>query len=172
MSRDNFAIDLPSPHLSATSNGVIKSPNSLKSPTDRRGLSFSREGILGSAQKARNLSQSSGDRDSTTNGNGMQNRKDSDDGINPLKRRNTDAGSDYPRRRATIAVCTPLSTTALSHLANMQCSVRYAGHGNRAAMARSQSAGSASSSAQSVSIVSLASSSMLEISSFWNTFHV
>ncbi|KFX92161.1 hypothetical protein O988_07389 [Pseudogymnoascus sp. VKM F-3808] len=102
MSRDNFAIDLPpSPHLSATSNGVIKSPNALKSPTDRRGLSFSREGILGSAQKARNLSQSSGDRDSTTNG--MQNRKDSDDGINPLKRRNTDAGSDYPRRRATIA---------------------------------------------------------------------
>jgi hypothetical protein len=110
MSRDNFAIDLPpSPHLSATSNGVIKSPNALKSPTDRRGLSFSREGILGSAQKARNLSQSSGDRDSTTNG--MQNRKDSDDGINPLKRRNTDAGSDYPRRRATIAVCILRSTT-------------------------------------------------------------
>lgn len=169
MSRDNFAIDLPSPHLSAMSNGVIKSPNSLKSPTDRRGLSFSREGILGSAQKARNLSQSSGDRDSTPNG--LQNRKDSDDGINPLKRRNTDAGSDYPRRRATIAVCTPRSTTALSYLANMQCSARYAGPGNRAAMARSQSAGSALSSAQSASIASLASSSMLEISSSWNTFH-
>src|SRR5690349_11730288 len=117
MSRDNFAIELPSPRLSATSNGVIKSPNSLKSPAnDRRGLSFSREGILGSAQKARNLSQSSGDRDSTTNG--LQNRKDSDDGINPLKRRNTDAGSDYPRRRATIAVCMALSTVALSFLAN------------------------------------------------------
>ena len=109
MSRDNFAIELPSPRLSATSNGVMKSPpNSLKSPNDRRGLSFSREGILGSAQKARNLSQSSGDRDSATNG--LQNRKDSDDGINPLKRRNTDAGSDYPRRRATIAVCTQRST--------------------------------------------------------------
>lgn len=163
MSRDNFAIDLPSPHLSATSNGVIKSP------TDRRGLSFSREGILGSAQKARNLSQSSGDRDSTPNG--LQNRKDSDDGINPLKRRNTDAGSDYPRRRATIAVCTPRSITALSYPANMQCSARYAGPGNRAAMARSQSAGSALSSVQSASIASLASSSMLGISSSWNTFH-
>jgi len=103
MSRDNFAIELPSPRLSATTNGVIKSPNSLKSPNDRRALSFSREGILGSAQKARNLSQSSGDRESMANG--LQNRKDSDDGINPLKRRSTDAGSDYPRRRATIAVC-------------------------------------------------------------------
>lgn len=28
----------------------------------------------------------------------------SDEGSNPLKRRNTDAGVDYPRRRATIAV--------------------------------------------------------------------
>jgi hypothetical protein len=65
--------------------------------------SFSREGILGSAQKARGLSQSSGDRESMTNG--LQNgRQNSDDGINPLKRRSTDAGIDYPRRRATIAV--------------------------------------------------------------------
>lgn len=104
MSRDNFAIDLSSPHLSTTTtNGVHKSPNSLTSPIDRRALSFSREGILGSAQKARNLSQSSGDRDSTANG--LQNRKDSDDGINPLKRRSADNGNDYPRRRATIAVC-------------------------------------------------------------------
>jgi hypothetical protein len=65
-------------------------------------MSFSREGILGSAQRARNLSQSSGDQESATAG--LQNKKDSDDGINPLKRRSTDAGSDYPRRRATIAV--------------------------------------------------------------------
>lgn len=32
-------------------------------------------------------------------------RVSSDEGSNPLKRRNTDAGVDYPRRRATIAVC-------------------------------------------------------------------
>jgi hypothetical protein len=104
MSRDSFSIELPSPRLSATTNGVLKSPgNSLKSPNNHRALSFSREGILGSAQKARNLSQSSGDRDSATAS--LQNLKDSDDGINPLKRRSTDAGNDYPRRRATIAVC-------------------------------------------------------------------
>lgn len=101
-STDTFSIDLPSPHLAVNSNGTLKSPNSLKSPNERRALNFGREGILGSAQKARNLSQSSGDRDSATAS--LQNRKDSDDGMNPLKRRSTDAGSDYPRRRATIAV--------------------------------------------------------------------
>lgn len=99
---------------------------SLKSPAGaRRMASFSRDGILGSAQKARNLSQSSGDREQivsglhggrhqtngNTNGNGNGNangnsnhNNTSDDGINPLKRRSTDAGIDYPRRRATIAV--------------------------------------------------------------------
>ena len=104
-SRDTFSIELPSPHLSLANGngGPMKSPNhSLKSPNDRRAMSFSHEGILGSAQRARNLSQSSGDRESATAG--LQNKKDSDDGINPLKRRSTDAGSDYPRRRATIAV--------------------------------------------------------------------
>jgi hypothetical protein len=104
-SRDTFSIELPSPHRSLTNGngGPLKSPNnSLKSPNDRRAMSFSREGILGSAQRARNLSQSSGDQESATAG--LQNKKDSDDGINPLKRRSTDAGSDYPRRRATIAV--------------------------------------------------------------------
>lgn len=106
-STDTFSIELPPPHLHINSNGILKSPNSLKSPSDRRALSFSREGILGSAQKARNLSQSSGDRESAVSG--LQNRKDSDDGINPLKRRSTDAGSDYPRRRATIAVCSAIS---------------------------------------------------------------
>jgi len=110
ISRDNFSIDVPAPHLTLVTNGNINgsgnlhSPNPLKSPTARRLANFSREGILGSAQKARNLSQSSGDRESMTNG--LQNRQNgtSDDGINPLKRRSTDAGIDYPRRRATIAV--------------------------------------------------------------------
>lgn len=82
-------------------NGNLNSPNSLKSPTSRRMQSFSREGILGSAQKARNLSQSSADRESIPNG---ISKPSSDDGSNPLKRRSTDAGIDYPRRRATIAV--------------------------------------------------------------------
>lgn len=110
MSRDKFDINIPSPQLSLSINGDLTSPTSLKSPNGRRGTTFSREGILGSAQKARNLSQSSADRVSVTNG--LQNRQNqnqngtSDDGVNPLKRRSTDAGIDYPRRRATIAVST------------------------------------------------------------------
>jgi hypothetical protein len=35
----------------------------------------------------------------------MQNNQSDDGSINPLKRRNTSAEVDYPRRRATIAVC-------------------------------------------------------------------
>ncbi|KAK0111580.1 hypothetical protein ONS95_001929 [Cadophora gregata] len=108
ISRDKFNIDIPSPRLQlitngngVNGNGALHSPNPLKSPNSRRVQNFSREGILGSAQKARNLSQSSGDRESMTNG--VQHRQNSDDGINPLKRRSTDAGIDYPRRRATIA---------------------------------------------------------------------
>lgn len=111
ISRDKFTIDIPSPRLQPVTNGnkivngngSLTSPNPLKSPSARRMQSFAREGILGSAQKARNLSQSSGDREPMING--VQSaRQHSDDGINPLKRRSTDAGIDYPRRRATIAV--------------------------------------------------------------------
>jgi len=111
ISRDKFTVDIPSPRLqlatngngAVNGNGTLSSPNPLKSPNNRRMQNFSREGILGSAQKARNLSQSSGDRESMTNGL-QSTRQASDDGINPLKRRSTDAGIDYPRRRATIAV--------------------------------------------------------------------
>ncbi|KAJ9160966.1 hypothetical protein NKR19_g2801 [Coniochaeta hoffmannii] len=100
-SREGFSIEIPSPQVNATNGGnTLKSPTSLKSA---RAASFSREGILGSAQKARNLSQSSDNRPETL-ANGMQNGQQSDDGgINPLKRRNTSAEVDYPRRRATIA---------------------------------------------------------------------
>jgi hypothetical protein len=97
--RDGFSIDIPSPQISA-SNGAnaLKSPTSLKSA---RTPSFSREGILGSAQKARNLSQSSDNRPDAVV---TLQKVPSDENMNPLKRRNTDAGVDYPRRRATIAV--------------------------------------------------------------------
>lgn len=101
-SRDNFAIDVPTPSLSATNGNGLKSP--LKSPTalkTQRQASFTREGILGSAQKARNMSQSSDNRQDSL---GML-KDGSDECTNPLKRRNTDASVDYPRRRATIAVC-------------------------------------------------------------------
>jgi hypothetical protein len=103
--RDNsaFGIEIPSPQLGA-SNGVntLKSPTALKTA---RTPSFSRQGIMGSAQKARNLSQSSDNRPDNV-ADQKANTSD-DDVVNPLKRRNTDAGVDYPRRRATIAVCPP-----------------------------------------------------------------
>ncbi|KAK3390955.1 hypothetical protein B0H63DRAFT_127951 [Podospora didyma] len=103
MPNRDFSVEIPSPQLMASTNGVnaLKSPTSLKS---NRTPSFSREGILGSAQKARNLSQSSDNRpDNVSNGLQQQQKGSSDEGMNPLKRRNTDAGLDYPRRRATIA---------------------------------------------------------------------
>ncbi|KAL0472370.1 C6 finger domain-containing protein [Neurospora intermedia] len=98
----DFTIEIPSPQVAPTTNGVntVKSPATLKSS---RAPNFSREGILGSAQKARNLSQSSENRPDNVNvSNGFQ-KAPSEESTNPLKRRNTDAGVDYPRRRATIA---------------------------------------------------------------------
>ncbi|OTB06488.1 hypothetical protein M426DRAFT_72253 [Hypoxylon sp. CI-4A] len=97
--REGFSIEVPSPQLNAVTNGsTLKSPTSVKA---QRTASFSREGILGSAQKARNLSQTTEIRtEQITNG---MSKASSDEGGNPLKRRNTDATVDYPRRRATIA---------------------------------------------------------------------
>ncbi|KAI8250286.1 Echinocandin B biosynthetic cluster transcription factor ecdB [Colletotrichum sp. SAR11_239] len=99
-SRDNFNIEVPSPSMTSIVNGIhpLKSPASLKT---QRTPSFSRDGLISSAHKARNMSQSSDHRpDALTNG---VHKPSSDEGSNPLKRRNTDAGVDYPRRRATIA---------------------------------------------------------------------
>jgi len=101
-SRDTFTVEVPSPQLSAVTNGnPIKSPISLKT---QRTPSFSREGILGSAQKARNLSQSSENRPDGVPNGVHKAPSVGEESSNPLKRRNTDAGVDYPRRRATIAV--------------------------------------------------------------------
>ncbi|KAI1853111.1 hypothetical protein JX265_011392 [Neoarthrinium moseri] len=97
-SRENFAIEVPSQPHSASNGSSLKSPSSAKAA---RTTNFSREGILGSAQKARNLSQSSEARPDTLAVD-LQ-KVSSDENINPLKRRNTDATIDYPRRRATIA---------------------------------------------------------------------
>lgn len=101
-SRDTFSIDISSPQLNAINGSSVKSPTGLK---PLRNPSFSREGILGSAQKARNLSQASDQQGSGIIGtNGLQKSPSDEGSINPLKRRNTDATVDYPRRRATIAV--------------------------------------------------------------------
>jgi hypothetical protein len=210
MSKDQFMIDIPSPRLQiltnghGNSNGNLGSPNPLKSPNARRLQQFSREGIIGSAQKARNLSQSSVDRESMTNGiqnqvrdllfylleifhnfwnivmNALikarneltpiyqnQNRQTaSDDGINPLKRRSTDAGIDYPRRRATIAVSSfvPLGYS----FANMY-SVKSVVLESHDVTERNRSASSAPNWALNASIVSQVSNLMLVINSSWST---
>ncbi|KFA63518.1 hypothetical protein S40285_00264 [Stachybotrys chlorohalonatus IBT 40285] len=98
-SRDSFSIDVTSSTLTTIPNGAagIRSPTHLKS---QRTPSFSRDAIMGSASKPRHLSQSS---DSIQNGNPSTTKAGSDEDSNPLKRRNTDVGVDYPRRRATIA---------------------------------------------------------------------
>lgn len=101
--RENFTIEIPNPTLTAIPNGAasgVKSPNDLKTPQRTPGLG--RESILGAAQKARNQSQVSIS-ESLQLSNGVG-KAPSDEGSNPLKRRNTDVGIDYPRRRATIAV--------------------------------------------------------------------
>lgn len=160
LSRDQFSVEMPSPGLHATDgNGSLKTPNSLASPSDRRAQSFGRDGILGSAQKARNLSQSSADRHGITNGNhngtsngSKSNGRDSgDDGINPLKRRNTDAGNDYPRRRATIAVRTTNHLFYPQALLLTITSAKSVAPANPAATATSPNAAFASSSAQTAS---------------------
>jgi len=98
--RDTFGIDIPSPQLTMGNGvGALKSPTIIKT---QHNPGFTREGILGAAQKARNMSQSSSET-RPSEANGLQ-KVSSDEGMNPLKRRNTDAGVDYPRRRATIAV--------------------------------------------------------------------
>ncbi|KAH8681526.1 hypothetical protein BX600DRAFT_375253 [Xylariales sp. PMI_506] len=99
--RDNFNIELPSPQLNTTINGsTLKSPSATK--TARAAAGFSREGILGSSASQKGLmTQSTEARsDQTANGN---HKNSGDESTNPLKRRNTDATVDYPRRRATIA---------------------------------------------------------------------
>lgn len=73
--------------------------------------------------------------------NGLQNKQNSDDGINPLKRRSTDAGIDYPRRRATIAVSAFKITFFGSGL--HATSVKYVVRASRDVMVQSQNANSA-----------------------------
>lgn len=174
MSRDQFSIEMPMPHLTLTTNGngnsnntshnahnSLNSPNPVKSPNARRVAHFSREGILGSAQKARNLSQSSGERESMSNGLQNGNGQSGDDGTNPLKRRSTDGGVDYPRRRATIAVGHSFcNVNFLSYLdeTNIQAaSVRSAAHASLAVTAPSPSVNCAPNWAQNASTVSLGS---------------
>lgn len=99
----SFSIDLSGAPLASATNGslnAIKSPAALK----QRAASFSREGILGAAHKARNLSQTSDTRPDIMSGSNQAKTPSDEGSINPLKRRNPDSSVDYPRRRATIAV--------------------------------------------------------------------
>lgn len=99
-SRKSFHVDVPGASL--ISNGASLG---LKSPSDlapQRAASFSRDGMLGATGAGRPVGSSQAAlTDSLLNGLA---KSSSDEGSNPLKRRNTDVGVDYPRRRATIAV--------------------------------------------------------------------
>jgi len=114
----DFTVEIPAPGIAAAAaNGAtsLKSPtSSLKSAA--RTPSFTREGILGSAQKTRNMSQAATATPATattatattdtrpdSSSNGIVAKPPSEESVNPLKRRNPDTGVDYPRRRATIA---------------------------------------------------------------------
>jgi hypothetical protein len=83
-----------------SADATLKSPISYK---NQRTPSFSRDAMMGTSQKSRHLSQSSDNNRPDNMSNGGQ-KVSSDEGSNPLKRRNTETGVDYPRRRATIAV--------------------------------------------------------------------
>lgn len=92
---------MPAPPLNQPTNGsATKSATAIK----QRAASFSREGILGAAQKARNFSQTSDTRPDVMSGSNQAKTPSDEGSINPLKRRNPDSSVDYPRRRATIAV--------------------------------------------------------------------
>ncbi|RGP73462.1 hypothetical protein FSPOR_2044 [Fusarium sporotrichioides] len=98
--RDSFALELPMSSLATMSaDATLKSPISYK---NQRTPSFSRDAMMGTSQKSRHLSQSSDNNRPDNMSNGGQ-KVSSDEGSNPLKRRNTETGVDYPRRRATIA---------------------------------------------------------------------
>ena len=155
-SRDNFIIDISATQLNAMpiNGSMLKSPGN--NPKLQRTSSFSREGILGAAQKARHLSQSS---ESLTNG--TQKQSVSDEESNPLKRRNADTTVDYPRRRATIAV----GHHRYIFMALLTISsVRYAGPGNPDATAPNQSASFVPNLVPTVFTASLVSNSTLAIS--------
>ncbi|RBR13668.1 uncharacterized protein FIESC28_08086 [Fusarium coffeatum] len=101
--RDHFSLELPISSMSSLATMSVDT--SLKSPVsykNQRTPSFSREAMLSTSQKARHLSQSSDNTRPDNMSNGAQ-KVSSDEGSNPLKRRNTETGVDYPRRRATIA---------------------------------------------------------------------
>ncbi|CAG7563937.1 unnamed protein product [Fusarium equiseti] len=101
--RDTFSLELPISSMSSLA--TMSADTSLKSPVtykNQRTPSFSREAMLSTSQKARHLSQSSDNTRPDNMSNGAQ-KVSSDEGSNPLKRRNTETGVDYPRRRATIA---------------------------------------------------------------------
>lgn len=169
-SRDTFNIDIPTSQLN-TSNppSALKSPATVKS---QRTPSFSRDSILGSALKAGASQRADFSGDGRLGDpNGLQ-KVSSDEGSNPLKRRNTDAGVDYPRRRATIAVrCALPSRGHFFFLLPSEyrhkygrlrltrtpciCSVKYVAPANLGAMAPNRNASSAWSSVPTAFTVSL-----------------
>lgn len=101
LARRKFSIAIPNRVING--NGALKTPTqSLRTPDEA--YSSNNEGILGQHGRRRTMSNSSGDPDA------MESVADGEsESANPRKRVNGET-PDYPRRRATIAVCLRLVT--------------------------------------------------------------
>lgn len=96
--RRKFSIAIPDRMVNEGSPALRTPALSVKSPDEQ--VDSSNEGILAKTGRRRTFSTSSGDQD-VSMGGAADNDNES---ANPRKRVNGDT-PDYPRRRATIAVC-------------------------------------------------------------------
>lgn len=100
-SRKSFDVEIPSASLATLPNGIASIQSTSQKASRSRNLT--RDSIRGSAEVNRASSNPPDHRlDDMSNGG---QKGPSEEASNPLKRRNVDSGVDYPRRRATIAVC-------------------------------------------------------------------
>jgi len=144
-----------------TPNGIrspLRTPaHSMRSPDD----SYNDNGVSKRPHHGRSLSNSSMEEDDQAGGSNEHDAKG-----NPRKRANTDM-ADYPRRRATIAVCFLLPYPGHTPLADSRDSARSVEGANLDATAQNPVASSAQNSMPNVYIESQASSLTPVISSYW-----
>lgn len=100
-SRKSFDVEIPSASLATLPNGIASiQPTGQKVSRSRN---LTRDSIIGTAEVNGGFSNPP-DHSLDDMSNGGQ-KGPNEDASNPLKRRNVDSSVDYPRRRATIAVC-------------------------------------------------------------------
>jgi hypothetical protein len=144
-----------------TPNGIrspLKTPtHPMRSPDD----SYNDDGAPRRPNHGRSLSNSSMEEEDHAGGDNGNDAKE-----NSRKRGSTDV-PEYPRRRATIAVCFLLPRPAATPLADSHYSVKSVEGASHGATARNPVASCARSSMPIAYIESQASSSTPAISSYW-----